>query len=549
MAIAINESEIVGKWGPIIESTTGITDKSKLQWMSKYAYNHAIYESVYNTVHLNPDMNINGMGPVTLPGNPSTLGGFSSQTPGSGDKPYSLLPLSMQVAAQTIGLDLVPVVPMPGPLGLLTYLDFHYGGGKLDSKEAPLMVKVPCSYVTGTISAFVENNVYYVKTSNSASANLYAFTFLGNSRLDDYPIFMVTPTDANGTLRALGATAQVSIASAISTGSLYSGAGVSTEVATFDSTAQLVKALEDHIPSFSGRGLRLAGTNANDPYSRGEGESTTDNLMGLTLYNKSVEAKTIQVAASVTREQVQDLKQYGIDAVAQVESVLVNELTQTINKLIIDRIYELGTTNHINAGVNLNLNFDSSIVNIDLGKGQDGNAAPLIATSPESINNLGGETKGSVQRRILSKILGAANIIAIRGRRGAANFVVTNGQVATAIQDIAGFMPYPMSNTINQSAGSLYPVGSIAGITIYVDPNKSWDDTRVAVGRKGDQSSTGLIFMPYLMAESVQAITEHTMSPKIAVKSRFAIVEAGQHPETNYITFKVQVGANFTSLI
>jgi hypothetical protein len=34
----------------------------------------------------------------------------------------------MQVAAQTVGLDLVPVVPMQGPMGVLTYLDFVYGG-------------------------------------------------------------------------------------------------------------------------------------------------------------------------------------------------------------------------------------------------------------------------------------------------------------------------------------------------------------------------------------------------------------------------------------
>ncbi len=32
----INESEIYGKWSPIIESTTGIEDKNKLEWMSKY---------------------------------------------------------------------------------------------------------------------------------------------------------------------------------------------------------------------------------------------------------------------------------------------------------------------------------------------------------------------------------------------------------------------------------------------------------------------------------------------------------------------------------
>ena len=54
----------------------------------------------------------------------------STSMTGSGDRPFSLLPLAMQVAAQTVGLDLVPVVPMQGPMGVLTYLDFVYGGGR-----------------------------------------------------------------------------------------------------------------------------------------------------------------------------------------------------------------------------------------------------------------------------------------------------------------------------------------------------------------------------------------------------------------------------------
>jgi len=50
-----------------------------------------------------------------------------------------------------------------------------------------------------------------------------------------------------------------------------------------------------------------------------------------------------------------------------------------------------------------------------------------------------------------------------------------------------------------------------------------------------------LKFMPYLMAESIQTIAEGTMSPKIAVKSRYALVEAGFHPETQYFTFLVNL--------
>ena len=144
--------------------------------------------------------------------------------------------------------------------------------------------------------------------------------------------------------------------------------------------------------------------------------------------------------------------------------------------------------------------------------------------------------QGDLQRRIYTKILAASNLIATRGRRGPATFAVTGGEMATALQSVAGFIAYPLSNTVNQAGGSLYPIGAIAGVTIYVDPNRAFNDHRICVGRKGDGNSPGLVFMPYLMAESVETIAEGTMAPKIAVKSRFALVDAGFNPELMYYT-------------
>ena len=112
------------------------------------------------------------------------------------------------------------------------------------------------------------------------------------------------------------------------------------------------------------------------------------------------------------------------------------------------------------------------------------------------------------------------------------------------MQDSAQFTFYPLANTINQNNGALYPIGTIAGITVYVDPNMGYNDTRVCVGRKGADEEPGLKFMPYLMAESIQTIAEGTMAPKIAVKSRYALVEAGFHPETQYMTFLVATSTN-----
>jgi hypothetical protein len=290
-----------------------------------------------------------------------------------------------------------------------------------------------------------------------------------------------------------------------------------------------------------------------------------DNVMNLSLFNKSVEAKTFQVAAAVTREQVQDLKQFGVDAVSQVESVLINELTQSINKNILDRLFFLGERNHEyvvrTQGQNFFLNLGATAIAAgtlattgcspatNFGAYLQSTSLRALSVPQTEVLNSASENMHTRQRKIMSKILAIANLIAIRGRRGPATFVVTNGQVCSALQDVAGFIPAPMANTINQMSGSLYPIGTLAGLAIYNDPNRAWNDTRFLVGRKGDGNSPGLVFMPYLMAESVQTIAEGTMAPKVAVKSRYALVEAGFHPETMYLTSGVNLDANFGSLV
>jgi len=545
----INEAEVMSKWAPIIESTTGIKDRNTVEWMSKYCHNHELYENnAYATLG-----GVNGMGATKFPGPPGSQDGFAGGVKGSGDKAHTLLPLAMQVAANTVGLDLVPVIPMPGPMGVLTYLDFVYGGGKLDAKGTdnnPAIIKVDT-----TDSTLVVNDNHFLASAGTTGNNANAIysKFLGTSRIDGFSIFEVisTGTIATGNVYSVGNTTTApSIADCIDGSWAVYAATSATAVGVQDgadqtSAASLVKSLEDHITGFSGNSY-----GSNDPYSRDAGETTQDNIMNLTLFNQSVEAKTFQVAAAVTREQVQDLKQFGVDAVAQVEAVLANELTQSINKNILERLFKLGVKNHANISKTQNVHFHLNLSNTTTAIGSFGSAidstganrvgdftTPVPATEGTTIST--SENIHTRQRKIFSKVLACANMIAIRGRRGNANFMVTNGQIATALQDSAGFIAAPMANTLNQVGGSLYPVGTIGGVAVYVDPNMAWSDNRVLVGRKGDGNSPGLVFMPYLMAESVETIAEGTMAPKIAVKSRFALVEAGHHPETNYITFGI----------
>ncbi len=153
--------------------------------------------------------------------------------------------------------------------------------------------------------------------------------------------------------------------------------------------------------------------------------------------------------------------------------------------------------------------------------------------------NLGAENLGTRQRRLMSRMLASSNIISVRGRRGPATFAVCSGGVASGFQDCAGFIAYPIANTINQVPGALYPLGTLAGVAIYVDPNMHWEDGRIAMGRKGDGNTPGLVFMPYVMADTVETIAEGTMAPKLQMKSRYALVHAGHHPETMYLTLGV----------
>ena len=570
----INQHEIYDTWAPVLESKTGIQDRGKLDWLTKYCHYHSLNESAgaYNSLGV-----LNGMGQISpasnvgLSGGPAGFyagGSYAGTGLGSGDKFPSLLPLAIQVAAKTVGFDIVPVIPMSGPTGVLSYLDYVYSGGKLAGTDTvspytantPDLIKVPTSAASPATGLTVGTEYLLGATTGSTqdmdSAVSYAVgTFVGYSRIDGFPIFRII---AIGSGKSISDAVSASAVIHSGTWNTANNEFTSPSVAAYcDGAAQLVKTLEDHIQGFTGAGLAndqdfqgpyVDGTKAYDPMSRGTGENTYFKSLGLSTFTKFVEAGTFQVAASVTTEQIQDLnKQFGIDVISMIENALVNEVSQAINKHILSRAFALGWSNHaefkITEGTNLNLNLkfgsSSGSTKTFIGKA---NAQVAIAGANE-IASGGYENQSTIQRRLFSRILAAANVVANRGRRGPANFVVTNSQIASALQDISQFTFAPFTNTLTQNNGTLYPVGSLAGMTVYVDQNMSFGDTRVLVGRKGGDDEPGLKFMPYMMAESISTISEGTMSPKVAVKSRYSLVEAGHHPQTMYICFHVEVPA------
>ena len=556
--VILNEAEAVKTWSSFITESTGIQDRSKLTWMSKYCAYHTLAEknnlneSAMGYVHMNPNMNVGGMGQAYFPGaNPNN--GYDG-VKGSGDNPFSLLPLAVQVAAQTIALDLVPVVPMNGPLGILQYMDYVYEGGKtnlrprfegdFESKTAPLMVKLSLAKADGSDEDNLPDAVNHANIYTelrevfkpgmetiTVGNNDFELTFVALGRIDGRPIFQVKETSkiTNGFVNGGEGAGKTLV-------EYLMGEGATVLLEKYDVVdIDTVKALEDFIPGFTGAGFKNGDPMSAKAFDRAEGESTPANLMSLNVFTEKVEAKTIKVKGAITREQIQDLKAYGIDAIAQVEAELVNELTQHINREILNEIYALGMQNYKEAlafeGINLNTYFT-----VD----------PAAAEKPGYVTSYvggGAETLGTIQRRIMSKVLAASNLIAQRGRRGAGTYAVCSAAIATALQDCAGFVAYPLSNTINQTAGSLYPVGAITGVSIYVDPNLPWSDTRVVVGRKGKDNEPGLVFMPYLMADKLTYPVEGLEgAPVTSLTSRYAIVKAGHHPQLYFYCFDIALG-------
>jgi len=525
----LNDASVRETWAPVLEGY-GV-DLNARPWLVDYAHNHAIFENAgaINEAAVAPGLffqqpgSISSMGAISAPTNamtPFTAGGVKTTGSGSGDKFPSLMPVAIQVAAKTIGFDLVGVVPMDSPVGFLPYLDYVYQGGNLGTDFEPYLIKI-AGFTTAEVATFAAGSNYTIDGDGAGTAAVLTLQYVGASRVDGDPIFKVISSDEALTL-----------ATYIATGNVLNSITLDA-----NNVVSLVSALENHISGFTSvSDADYATTDFNGPYSsvtgnqsafgmtREAAEQSKFRQMGLRMFTKFIEAKGDQVAISASVEQIQDLNRvWNFDVISMLENVAVNELAQSINKKLIDRVAQLGAAH---------------ATKVDAVEGAGISTVTIPSVSGDAFALSG------AQRRIVTKILELANLIYHRGRFGAGTFIVTNGRIASALADVAGYVIAPFNNDLPSGAGQLYPAGKVYGLTVYVDPNMKFGDNRIIIGRKGADEEPGVKFLPYIMAESLQTISEGTFSPKIGMKSRYAITEAGWHPETQYLTLEVTGVAN-----
>jgi hypothetical protein len=571
--VQIDLNKAKKKWSPLLENM-GVNENERLDWMSEYAEYHSINENAYANLG-----NFQGMGGVanpTVAANPGNALGVTdfSRTynangnSGSGDYGQQLLPVAMKIAAQTIGLDLVSVKPTPGPKIDLMYIDFAYDDNENTTNERPQVFAVDFGNAASNtaVKAYLDGLLdegSVTKRVGGLSKRVYAkligtdpfsdpsgfdpltgkglstskqgwVEFLGYSRIDLKPMFRIfrqanVASATSGAAWGFVAADNTFDTNHILTDEFAEGfyasdstTGLTASSITGTVTIELVSALEDHLPAF-------AANFESDryPQTRAQEEVNYPGIIAPRVQSKTIQAGTIEISTALKRTEIEDIKaNLGIDIVQKMESILVNELSQTISKQIIFKLFEMGNLNRESAPGYSTATAATTVFDLNVDAYLGATASP------------GGETSHAVQRKLVTKILHASNYLATEGRVGPAQFVVTNGRLAAALADIAGYTINPVKSKVN-GAGQLYPMGTIGDVQIYVDPYMLYNDNRMLVGRKNNPDQPGIVFVPYLMAQSISLLSEATFAPRMLLRSRYAIAELGWYPQKQYMTILV----------
>ena len=141
---------------------------------------------------------------------------------------------------------------------------------------------------------------------------------------------------------------------------------------------------------------------------------------------------------------------------------------------------------------------------------------------------LGGE-KESIAAGIVNTIIAVSRKIALTTRMGSGNFAIVSPDIGAAIATLNNgiYIPngYLGTDATMQPAGGVADAGSLLNgqIKLYQDiyANASY----ALVGFKGPrQGESGIIFMPYIPYIFTKTAGQEDGSPRLIVKSRYAIV-------------------------
>lgn len=220
------------------------------------------------------------------------------------------------------------------------------------------------------------------------------------------------------------------------------------------------------------------------------------------LVKSAVEAKTRKLAAHWSPELAEDMQaMHGID----VEREMVNTLT-----------YEVGAE--------IDRQIITEMVKAAITGGSTSTWSPISADGLDQMGRLA---------TLLTQITVEAQQIAIRTRRGAANFVVTTPRVCAILQQMSlnKFTSFKNADAVptvpDSGVGALTKVGLINDDQqlLVRDSYATSNADYVLLGYKGKQAGdSGIIYCPYIPLQLSKVLQPGSFTPSIGARTRYGLM-------------------------
>lgn len=223
----------------------------------------------------------------------------------------------------------------------------------------------------------------------------------------------------------------------------------------------------------------------------------------------AVEAGTRRLAARWSVELEQDLKNMnGIDVDTELTNAMSYELQAEIDREMIVRMIQTA----LNAG---------------FGTGYS-------VWSPASAD---GRWLVERNRDFYQRLIVEANRIAVRNRRGAANFIVATPRVCAILEMLPEFQWVPVQGNVNTQPVGVAKVGNLGGrFNVYRDTRteaqfeagiRTGNRVEYALlGYKGPEFyDTGIIYCPYIPVMVQRTIGPNDFSPRVGLLTRYGVVD------------------------
>ena len=232
--------------------------------------------------------------------------------------------------------------------------------------------------------------------------------------------------------------------------------------------------------------------------------------MVVSFEKTAVEAGTRRLAARWSVELEQDLKNMnGIDIDTELTNAMSYEIQAEIDREMLMRMVQVAANNA--AG----------------GKG-------VSTWSPASAD---GRWMAERNRDLYAKIIVEANRIAIRNRRGAANFLVATPRVCAILEMLPEFQWMQVQGSVNTQPVGIARVGNLGGrFNVYRDTRTEaqFEDGKrtggrleyILLGYKGPEFyDTGIIYCPYIPVMVQRTVGPNDFAPRVGLLTRYGVVD------------------------